>query len=96
MNTAMFTGSGNHKGKINNSFQGAQYNARPCFYGEMYEKDKNIHYYVDELLNMSKEWKSLDEIHDYLCFQFGPFSLSVLEEIAEDLKNAGVIETRKG
>ncbi len=65
-------------------------------YSELYEKDKKIFYYIDELLNMSTDWISLDEIHDRLCFQFGKFSLSTLEDITEDLKQADVIETRKG
>ncbi len=51
--------------------------------------------WVDEMLNLSEEWTSLGEIWDRLSFQFGKIDLSLLEDIAADLRDLGVIEYKE-
>ncbi|MFW9845100.1 MAG: hypothetical protein ACFFEV_11025 [Candidatus Thorarchaeota archaeon] len=49
---------------------------------------------LDELLNMSKDWTSLDAVWDMLCFQFGNIESGKLLKIVNDLAEADVIEKR--
>jgi hypothetical protein len=49
---------------------------------------------IDEIVNLSEEWTTLDEIWDSLCFQFGNFEIKTLVEIVEDLTAAGLIESK--
>jgi hypothetical protein len=51
--------------------------------------------WVDEMLNLSEEWTPLGEIWDKLSFQFGKIDLSLLEDIAADLRDLGVIEYKE-
>jgi len=48
----------------------------------------------DELLNMSKDWISLDLVWDMLCFQFGNIESGDLLKIVKDLAEAEIIESR--
>ncbi len=50
---------------------------------------------IDEIVNLSEEWTTLDEIWDSLCFQFGNFEIKTLVEIVEDLTAAGLIESKE-
>ncbi len=63
-------------------------------YSEMRREDPNSWNRLDELLNMSKEWTSLDTIWDMLCFQFGNIESGTLLKIVNDLAEAGIIESR--
>ncbi|UCE11045.1 MAG: DUF4910 domain-containing protein [Candidatus Thorarchaeota archaeon] len=49
---------------------------------------------VDEMLNLAVEWKNLGEIWEWICFQFGDMDSKILVDIVEDLKNAGLLESR--
>ena len=50
---------------------------------------------IDELVNLSEEWTTLDEIWDSLCFQFGNFEIKTLVEIVEDLTSIGLIDSKE-
>ncbi len=50
---------------------------------------------VDELLNLSHEWKLLNEIWERLCFEFGDFDPKTLSMVVKDLEQLGIIETRE-
>ena len=63
-------------------------------YAEMRKKDPNSWNRLDELLNMSKDWASLDTIWDMLCFQFGDIESGDLLKIVKDLVEAEIIESR--
>ncbi len=63
-------------------------------YAEMHEQDPNSGNRLDELLNMSKDWTSLDSIWDMLCFQFDDIESGELLKIVKDLVEAGIIESR--
>ena len=63
-------------------------------YAEMRQKDHHSWDRLDELLNMSKEWISLDTVWDMLCFQFGDIESGDLLKIVKDLVEAGIIESR--
>ncbi|UCH03421.1 MAG: DUF4910 domain-containing protein [Candidatus Thorarchaeota archaeon] len=63
-------------------------------YMELKEKMKRISETVDEILNLSNEWTSLDSIYDTLCLQFGSFESKILLDIVKDLTTAEVIESR--
>ncbi len=63
-------------------------------YMELRENIKKIGEIVDEILNLSNEWTSLDSIYDALCLQFGSFESKILLDIVKDLTTADVIESR--
>jgi len=63
-------------------------------YMEMWKKDPQIGNRRDELLNMSKDWISLDLVWDMLCFQFGNIESGDLLIIVKDLAEIGIIESR--
>ncbi|MCF2138313.1 MAG: DUF4910 domain-containing protein [Candidatus Thorarchaeota archaeon] len=50
---------------------------------------------VDELLNMSDDWRSLSDIFDRLCFEFGDMDPKVLSMLVDDLCELGVLEKRE-
>jgi hypothetical protein len=50
---------------------------------------------IDEIVNLSEEWTTLDEIWDSLCFQFGNFEIKTLVEVVEDLTEAGLVESKE-
>ncbi|MHA2065950.1 MAG: DUF4910 domain-containing protein [Candidatus Thorarchaeota archaeon] len=50
---------------------------------------------IDEIVNLSEEWITLDEIWDSLCFQFGNFEIKTLVEIVEDLTSAGLVDSKE-
>ncbi len=56
---------------------------------------RNIFERVDEILNLSNDWESLDSIYDALCFQFGNFEAKVLLDIVKDMTKAGFLESRE-
>lgn len=68
---------------------------RALNYAEMRQKEPHAWDRLDEILNMSEDWTSLDIIWDMLCFQFGDIESSDLLETVKDLTNAGVIESRR-
>ena len=63
-------------------------------YEEMMKKDPHALDRVDELLNMSIDWISLDLVWDMLCFQFGNIESGDLLRIVKDLAEAEIIESR--
>jgi len=63
-------------------------------YAKMREEDPHSWDRLDELLNMSNDWASLDTIWDMLCFQFGDIDSGKLLKIVKDLAEAEVIESR--
>ncbi len=63
-------------------------------YEEMMKKDPHSLDRVDELLNMAKDWISLDLVWDMLCFQFGNIESGNLLKIVKDLVEAEIIESR--
>ena len=63
-------------------------------YTEMQEKDPHLGNRIDELLNMAKDWTSLDLIWDMLCFEFGDIESGDLLKIVKDLAEAGIVESR--
>ena len=63
-------------------------------YIKLDEKYPHLSRVVDEMLNLYIDWKSLDEIVDRIGFQFGIRDAVLLEGIADDLKDLGVIQTR--
>ena len=58
------------------------------------EKNHNLTAMIDELLNLSVDWTPLEDIWERICFQFGKFEKKTFEDIARDLKELGVLETR--
>ena len=64
-------------------------------YWKLREKDEFILDRIDELLNLSIQWNSLDTIYDYLCFEFGDFDDKVLSNIVKDLEKLNYIESRE-
>jgi hypothetical protein len=63
-------------------------------YAKMRRDDPHSWDRLDELLNMAKDWTSLDTIWDMLCFQFGNIESGKLLKIVKDLAEAEVIESR--
>jgi hypothetical protein len=63
-------------------------------YSKMRREDPHSWDRLDELLNMAKDWTSLDTIWDMLCFQFGNIESGKLLQIVKDLAEAQVIESR--
>jgi len=63
-------------------------------YTEMQEKDPHLGNRIDELLNMAKDWTSLDLIWDMVCFEFGDIESGDLLKIVKDLAEAGIVESR--
>ncbi|MEM4735194.1 MAG: DUF4910 domain-containing protein [Candidatus Thorarchaeota archaeon] len=69
--------------------------ARRERYTAMLQEDQFFMSRVDELLNLSHSWRSLDEIWDRLCFQFGHMDRKTFSRLVEDLRDIGVIEVRE-
>jgi hypothetical protein len=63
-------------------------------YRKMSEEHKQIFVSIDEMLNMSKDWTSLDLIWDMICFEFKEIDSGKMLKIVKDLTEAGVIESR--
>ncbi|NWF95561.1 MAG: DUF4910 domain-containing protein [Candidatus Thorarchaeota archaeon] len=63
-------------------------------YLTLLQKDQHFMSRVDELLNLSAEWRSLTEVWDRICFQFGYTDPSTLSKIVDDMRELGLIETR--
>ncbi|MGY5873503.1 MAG: DUF4910 domain-containing protein [Candidatus Thorarchaeota archaeon] len=63
-------------------------------YAKMRKEDEHSWDRLDELLNMSKDWTSLDIVWDMLCFQFGDIESGKLLKIVKDLAEAEIIESR--
>ncbi|MHA1965361.1 MAG: DUF4910 domain-containing protein [Candidatus Thorarchaeota archaeon] len=63
-------------------------------YRKMSEERQKIYATIDEMLNMSKDWTSLDLIWDMICFQFKEIESSKMIKIVKDLTEAGIIESR--
>ncbi len=63
-------------------------------YRKMSENQERIFATIDEMLNMSREWTSLDVIWDMICFQFKEIDSSKMIKIVKDLTEAGIIESR--
>jgi hypothetical protein len=63
-------------------------------YRKMIEENEKILSSFDEMLNMAKEWTSLDQIWDMICFQFKEIDSGKMIAIVKDLTEAGVIESR--
>jgi hypothetical protein len=63
-------------------------------YREMSDKGEKIFASLDEILNMSKDWTSLDLIWDMICFQFKEIESGKMIKIVKDFTGAGIIESR--
>ncbi|NHI90085.1 MAG: DUF4910 domain-containing protein [Candidatus Thorarchaeota archaeon] len=63
-------------------------------YRKMSEEREMIFASIDEMLNMAKEWTSLDDIWDMICFQFRDIESGKMIEIVKDLTEAGIVESR--
>jgi len=63
-------------------------------YLKMSREQEQIFASLDEMLNMSKDWTSLDLVWDMICFQFKEIESSKMIKIVRDLTDAGVIESR--
>jgi hypothetical protein len=63
-------------------------------YRKMSEEHEEIFASIDEMLNMSKDWTSLDGIWDMICFQFKEIDSRLMLKIVKDLTEAGIIESR--
>jgi hypothetical protein len=50
---------------------------------------------IDEIYNLAGDWKSLEEIWDMLCFQFGFIESKEIVTLAKDLAEAGLLELRE-
>jgi hypothetical protein len=64
-------------------------------YMELSKSLDRLYEHIDEIVNLSKEWTTLDEIWDSLCFQFGNFEIKTLVEIVDDLTEAGLLESKE-
>ena len=83
-----------HDHALNPSFLTQKLGEKAPKYEEMRKQDPHSWDRFDELLNMSKDWTSLDQIWDMLCFQFGNIESGDLLKIVKDLVEAGIIESR--
>ncbi|MFX1560688.1 MAG: DUF4910 domain-containing protein [Promethearchaeota archaeon] len=63
-------------------------------YIKMSENREQIFETIDEMLNMSQDWTSLDVIWDMICFQFRKINPLKMNRIVKDLTEVGVIESR--
>ncbi len=63
-------------------------------YRKMSEERERIFASIDEMLNMAKDWTSLDIIWDMICFQFKEIEPVKMIEIVKDLTEAGIIDSR--
>ncbi|MFX1484916.1 MAG: hypothetical protein ACFFCP_17195, partial [Promethearchaeota archaeon] len=63
-------------------------------YLKMSQEREQIFASIDEMLNMAKDWTSLDVIWDMICFQFREIESGKMIKIVKDLTEAGVIESR--
>jgi hypothetical protein len=63
-------------------------------YRKMSDEHEQIFASIDEMLNMSKDWTSLDLIWDMICFQFKEIDSGKMLKIVKDLTEAGVIQSR--
>jgi hypothetical protein len=63
-------------------------------YTKMSDEEEQIFASIDEMLNLSKEWTSLDLIWDMICFQFKEIESRKMTKIVTDLTEAGIIESR--
>ena len=61
---------------------------------KMSQENEKILSSIDEMLNMAKDWTSLDLIWDMICFQFKEIESAKMEKVVIDLTEAGVIESR--
>ena len=61
---------------------------------KMSEENEKFLSSIDEMLNMAKDWTSLDLIWDMICFQFKEIDSGKMIAIVKDLAEAGVIESR--
>ncbi|MFW9963185.1 MAG: DUF4910 domain-containing protein [Candidatus Sifarchaeia archaeon] len=64
-------------------------------YRKMNEEHEKIFASIDEMLNIAKDWTSLDVIWDILCFQFKDIESGKMIEIVDDLTKAGIIDSRR-
>ncbi|MHA2047101.1 MAG: DUF4910 domain-containing protein [Candidatus Thorarchaeota archaeon] len=63
-------------------------------YMKMSQDQEMVFATLDEMLNMSKEWTSLDSIWDMVCLQFKDIEPSKMIKIVKDFAEAGIIESR--
>jgi hypothetical protein len=65
-------------------------------YMKMSQEHQRIFASIDEMLNMAKDWTSLDLIWDMICFQFKEIDSGKMIKIVKDLTEAGILESRSG
>jgi hypothetical protein len=63
-------------------------------YLEMRQKDRSVFNRIDEMLNLAKDWVSLNEVWDQSCFQFGNIESGELLKLVKDLTEVGLLESR--
>jgi hypothetical protein len=64
-------------------------------YADLSEADKPLSERIDEILNLSVDWRSLGDIYERICLEFGPIDSKVFTTIVDDLEKTGVIESRE-
>jgi len=64
-------------------------------YREMRKHHIDIFESIDEMLNIARDWTSLDVIWDSICFQFKDIESGKMIKIVKDLTEAGIIESRR-
>jgi len=67
---------------------------KAAVYRKMSEENDKILSSIDEMLNMAKDWTSVDLIWDMICFQFKEIDSGMMIRMVKDLTDAGVIESR--
>lgn len=64
-------------------------------YVGLQETDSVLFDRIDETINLAANWKSLDDIYERVCLEFGPFDPKVFRGIVEDLEKTRVVESRE-
>ncbi|RDE13755.1 MAG: hypothetical protein C4K47_05410 [Candidatus Thorarchaeota archaeon] len=59
------------------------------------ETDRQLFERIDEILNLCADWRSLDDVYEHVCLEFGLYNPSLFTEIVRDLERMKVIETRE-
>ena len=83
-----------HDHAISPGFMMTKLGDKASEYRKMSEEREEIFASIDEMLNMSKDWTSLDVIWDMICFQFKEIDSRTMLKIVKDLTEAGIIESR--
>ncbi len=64
-------------------------------YTDLADAVKPLSERIDEILNLSASWRSIGDIYERICLEFGPMDSKVFTSIVEDLEKIEVIESRE-